>query len=64
MTQPPLSHDEIVRAWKDEAFRASLTEEQRRYADEHFPVGEVELSDEELKHIAGGRASRYLGSPP
>ena len=57
MTEPLLTHDEIVRAWKDESFRQSLTEEQRRYAGEHYPSGELELSDEELEQIAGGRAT-------
>ena len=57
-----LTHEEIVRAWKDEAYRNSLTEEQRKYAGEHYPAGELELSDEELEQIAGGRASAGDGS--
>ncbi len=50
-----LTHDEMVRAWKDEQYRNSLTEEQRKYAGERYPSGEVELSDEELEQLAGGR---------
>jgi mersacidin/lichenicidin family type 2 lantibiotic len=57
-----LTHDEIVRAWKDEEYRMSLSEEQRRYAGENYPAGEVELSDEELEQVAGGRASTGSGS--
>jgi mersacidin/lichenicidin family type 2 lantibiotic len=60
--KPLLTKDEIVRAWKDEKYRYSLTEEQRKYAGEHYPSGEVELSDEELQKIAGGRASTGGGS--
>ncbi|MCI0398535.1 MAG: mersacidin/lichenicidin family type 2 lantibiotic [Chloroflexi bacterium] len=56
MSDQPLTHDQIVRAWKDEAYRYSLTEEQRKFAGEHYPSGEVELSEEEMAQIAGGRA--------
>jgi mersacidin/lichenicidin family type 2 lantibiotic len=54
MSNQLLSHDEIVRAWKDEEYRNSLTEAQRQYAGENYPAGEMELSDEELEHISGG----------
>lgn len=57
-----LSHEEIVRAWKDEAYRNSLTEEQRKYAGENYPAGEMELSDEELEQIAGGAMKVGAGS--
>ena len=57
-----LTHEEIVRAWKDENYSNRLTEEQRKYAGEHYPAGELELSDEELEQIAGGRASAGDGS--
>lgn len=55
MATAPLTDEEVVRAWKDEEYRMSLTEEQRKYAGEHYPAGEMELSDEELEQIAGGR---------
>ena len=57
MSNQLLTNDEIVRAWKDEAYRNSLTEAQRQYAGENYPAGEMELSDSELEQIAGGRAS-------
>ena len=54
MSNQLLTHDEIVRAWKDEAYRNSLSEAQRQYAGENYPAGEMELSDEELEQISGG----------
>jgi len=42
-----------VRAWKDEAYRLSLSEEERNQLPES-PVGECELSDAELEDIHGG----------
>lgn len=54
MSNQLLTHDEIVRAWKDEAYRTSLSEAQRQYAGENYPAGEMELSDAELEQIAGG----------
>lgn len=57
-----LTQDEIVRAWKDEDYRNSLTEDQRRYAGEHYPAGDTELSDDELEKVAGGAAALRDGS--
>jgi mersacidin/lichenicidin family type 2 lantibiotic len=48
-----LSHTDIIRAWKDETFRSSLTDTQRATLPEH-PAGLVELSDVELDGVAGG----------
>jgi mersacidin/lichenicidin family type 2 lantibiotic len=62
MSDNLLTHDEIVRAWKDEAYRNSLSEAQRQFAGENYPAGELELSDEELEQIAGGRAPSGGGS--
>jgi mersacidin/lichenicidin family type 2 lantibiotic len=45
--------DEIVRAWKDEEYRNSLTPEQR-LALLPNPAGVVELEDEALEEAAGG----------
>jgi mersacidin/lichenicidin family type 2 lantibiotic len=45
---------DVVRAWKDEAYRASLTAEERSLIPEN-PAGVVELSDAELEGIAGGK---------
>jgi mersacidin/lichenicidin family type 2 lantibiotic len=44
---------DIVRAWKDEAYLASLSEADRALVPVN-PAGMVELSDEELEGIAGG----------
>ncbi len=44
---------DIARAWKDEAYRASLTDEQRASLPEH-PVGPIELDDAQLSGVVGG----------
>jgi mersacidin/lichenicidin family type 2 lantibiotic len=46
---------DIVRAWKDESYRASLSEEQLALLPAN-PIGEVELSDSDLAGICGGNA--------
>src|SRR3990172_4242923 len=42
-----LSNEEIIRAWKEEDFRNSLTEEQRAQLPEH-PAGAVEIEDQNI----------------
>jgi mersacidin/lichenicidin family type 2 lantibiotic len=49
-----MSHENIIRAWKDEKFRNSLNEKERELLPE-CPVGLVELNDAELLDAAGGR---------
>ncbi|MGB1249036.1 MAG: mersacidin/lichenicidin family type 2 lantibiotic [Candidatus Promineifilaceae bacterium] len=49
-----LTSDDVVRAWKDEEFRASLTSDQQAGLPD-APSNMAELSDEELEQIAGGR---------
>jgi len=44
---------DIVRAWKDQNYRASLSEEQLSQLPAH-PAGELELSDDALASIYGG----------
>jgi mersacidin/lichenicidin family type 2 lantibiotic len=44
---------DIIRAWKDPAFRASLSDEQRAALPKN-PAGVVELSDEDLGRVSGG----------
>jgi len=44
---------DIVRAWKDEEYRNSLTPEQLAQLPPN-PAGDVDLSEEELEEIAGG----------
>lgn len=43
----------IIRAWKDDAFRQSLSPEQQASLPAH-PAGLVELNDEALADAAGG----------
>ena len=48
-------NNNIVRAWKDEFYRQSLSDEERAQLPEN-PVGELELTDGELESVfaAGG----------
>jgi mersacidin/lichenicidin family type 2 lantibiotic len=44
---------DIIRAWKDPAYREGLSAEQRAGIAEH-PAGRIELSDTELDEVSGG----------
>ncbi len=44
---------DTVRAWKDEAYRQSLSDEQRHALPEN-PVGELDLTDADLQAVVGG----------
>jgi len=46
---------DIIRAWKDEEYRNSLSEEQRSQLPEN-PAGMIELSDEDMGSVVGGRS--------
>jgi len=48
-----MSSQNIVRAWKDAAYRDSLTEAERAALPPN-PAGAVELSDADLGSVAGG----------
>jgi mersacidin/lichenicidin family type 2 lantibiotic len=48
---------DIVRAWKDEEYRLSLTEEERAQLPPH-PAGLLELDEAQLASLKG------LGHPP
>jgi mersacidin/lichenicidin family type 2 lantibiotic len=50
-----MSHRNIVRAWKDEEYRLSLSDAERSRLPEN-PVGAIELSDTDLAAAAGGLA--------
>lgn len=50
---------DIVRAWRDEEYRNSLTEEQRASLPEN-PAGLAQVSDSVLRSIAGGCGGYYL----
>ncbi|QRO00732.1 mersacidin/lichenicidin family type 2 lantibiotic [Archangium violaceum] len=55
----------IIRAWKDPAFRASLTSEERAALPE-LPSGKpmTELEEGELSDAVGGVRGRPRGCPP
>jgi mersacidin/lichenicidin family type 2 lantibiotic len=58
-----MSHEDIIRAWKDEEYRNSLSEEQRAHLPEN-PAGMVELGDTDMESIAGGfLAVEFNGVP-
>jgi mersacidin/lichenicidin family type 2 lantibiotic len=44
---------DIIRAWKDEEYRQSLSAADREMLPQH-PAGFMELSDEDLGGVAGG----------
>lgn len=48
-----MSNSDIIRAWKDADYRASLSEEQLGLLPEN-PAGAIELSDEDLSSLSGG----------
>ena len=69
-----MSSKNIIRAWKDAEYRASLSDAQRAALPEN-PAGLVELTDAEMDSLDGGSFSRFLcntnnmwkavtGSPP
>ena len=56
-----MSTQEIIRAWKDEEFRNSLSKVQRSQLPEN-PAGLTELSNADLETFSGG--SSYGGAKP
>lgn len=51
-----MKKNDIIRAWRDRDFLLSLSEEERASLPAN-PSGHLDLSDEELLGIAGGRAA-------
>jgi mersacidin/lichenicidin family type 2 lantibiotic len=49
---------DVIRAWKDEQYRLSLSEAERALLPEH-PAGVIELTDGALDDAVGGT---YVGS--
>lgn len=47
-----MSKVDVIRAWKDEEYRLSLTEEERAQLPAH-PSGLIELEDEEMNAVMG-----------
>ena len=48
-----MSNRNIIRAWKDAAYRNSLSEAERAALPPN-PAGSIELSDADLGQVAGG----------
>jgi mersacidin/lichenicidin family type 2 lantibiotic len=48
-----MSPNEVIRAWKDPAYRNSLNEAERAALPAN-PAGSIELSDADLGKVAGG----------
>jgi mersacidin/lichenicidin family type 2 lantibiotic len=48
-----MSNSDIIRAWKDDNYLDTLSEQQRSQLPAH-PAGIVELSDEDMENFAGG----------
>jgi mersacidin/lichenicidin family type 2 lantibiotic len=48
-----MRHQDIIRAWKDEEYRLSLSNAERALLPEH-PAGLIELTDADLEMVAGG----------
>ena len=55
-----LSNEEIIRAWKDENFRLSLSEAQRAQLPEH-PAGAIQVQGSELDEATGILSPTYHG---
>jgi mersacidin/lichenicidin family type 2 lantibiotic len=51
-----VSKVDIVRAWKDEEYRLSLTEQERALLPEN-PAGLIELDNDEMRAVLGGQAT-------
>ena len=56
-----MSNVDIVRAWKDENYRSSLSEEQRALLPEN-PAGAIELTDMDLEQVEGAGTTLPVGT--
>ena len=48
-----MSYQKIIRAWKDPAYRASLSDAERQRLPEN-PAGAIELPDHDARNVHGG----------
>ena len=48
-----MSNIDIIRAWKDEDYRDSLSDEEKAQLPEN-PAGLIELTDEDMSSVSGG----------
>lgn len=51
-----MSVENIIRAWKDEAFRNSLSAEEQSLLPAH-PAGILELKEAHLQNVIGGKGA-------
>ena len=58
-----MSKIDVIRAWKDEAYRFSLTEAERAQLPEH-PAGIIELRDEQMCSVVGGTGDGCFHTMP
>ncbi len=58
-----MSKFDIIRAWKDEEFRRSLTDAQREALPQN-PAGLVELFAADLEEVVGGAPPSPRPAPP
>jgi mersacidin/lichenicidin family type 2 lantibiotic len=49
-----MSHLDIIRMWKDEEYRLSLSDAEQALLPDH-PAGFITLTDAELGAVAGGK---------
>jgi mersacidin/lichenicidin family type 2 lantibiotic len=57
----PMSHEKIIRAWKDLDYRLSLSEAERAQLPDH-PAGLVELTEKESEPLVGGNGNLPIGN--
>jgi len=58
-----MSNQDIIRAWKDEDYRLSLSEAERALLPEH-PAGLIELAGAEMDGVGGGNISGITACHP
>lgn len=54
-----MSTPDVIRSWKDEEYRLSLSHEQRAMLPEH-PAGIIELADDELDAAGGTLTGTFI----
>jgi len=53
-----MSNIDIVRAWKDEDYRASLSDAEKAMLPEN-PAGLVDLADDDMSSMTGGAVAEH-----
>ena len=56
-----MTHETIIKAWKDPEYRSSLTAEERAVLPAN-PAGLLELDDADLAQVTGGKKGGGKGS--